>query len=312
MDIKSTAQAVQEWFKTPKGVKVSKIIRYIFLGAIISFLIYQLSQIGFRELWDALPRTIWFYIIFFILYFTLPVTEQFIYRLSLQFNFWDGFKVFTKKKVLNHEVVGYSGEAYFYLWAKENLKESPKKILQVIKDNTIISSLASTLTALVLLVVFSFFVNVNLFDGHWLDPTTLIIGGIILVILFVLLFIFRKQIISVDKKTAWKMFFIHEMRIFWIYTLEVIQWIIVIPSVPIYVWLTFLSVKIISSRIPFLPNKDLLFISASVGIAQYVEISEAAIAGILLCSNVLSKILNLFFFVLFSVDKKEIQIPETE
>lgn len=253
-----------------------------------------------------MPRQPLFYLIFFILYFTLPITEQYIYRLSLNFNFLEGFKIFTKKKVLNQEILGYSGEAYFYLWAKENLKEPSKVILGVVKDNTILSALASTLTALVLLAVFVGVINVNVFESDWLTGKGILTLSLVLLLVLILLFRFRKSILSVDRTTAWKIFLIHELRIFWVYTLEVLQWIIVLPLVPIYVWFTFLSVRIIASRIPLLPNRDLLFISASLEVAKYVEVPEVAIAGILLTINILNKIMNLIFFSLFSIKQKSI------
>lgn len=292
------------FFETPRGKKLQQFIRVGFLIAIISLLVYQISQIGWQELWAALPRTVWFYVIFLILYFTLPITEQFIYRLSLNFSFWEGFKIFTKKKVLNQEVLGYSGEAYFYIWAKQHLQESSKEILNIVKDNTIISAFASTLTAIVLLGTFFGILNTNLWEQHIINTQTFLIGGLLLFIPLFLTIRFRKSIISVDTKTAWKMFGIHELRIIWVYSLDVLQWFVVIPTVPIFIWFTFLSVKIITTRIPFLPNRELLFISASLEISKYVEVEAAAIAGILLASNILNKILNLVFFTAFSLNKQ--------
>lgn len=302
--LKKSFGSIIAFFKTDRGKLLLKILRILFLVGIISFLIWQLYQIGWSALWDAMPRQPAFYLLFIILYFTLPITEQYIYRLSLNFSFWEGFKIFTKKKVLNQEVLGYSGEAYFYVWAKENLKEPSKKILGVVKDNTLLSALASTLTAVVLLAIFASVINVNLFDGNLISQKAMLIGGSILLVILGLLFFFRKKILSVDKATAWKIFLIHELRIFWVYSLEILQWIIVLPAVPIYVWFTFLSVRIISSRIPFLPNRDLLFISASIEVAKYVDVSSAAIGGILLTINILNKVLNLFFFTLFSIKKQ--------
>lgn len=293
------------FFESEAGKRIAKIIRAFFLIAIISALVYQLSQIGWSALWEALPRTPLFYLIFFILYFTLPITEQYIYRLSLDFSFWEGFKVFTKKKVLNQEFIGYSGEVYFYIWAKRHLNENSKRILSIVKDNTILSALASTLTALILLAIFIGVININIFDSRFLDTKTTIIGGGLLMIIIFLILRFRKSILSVDRATAWKMFAIHELRILWVYTLEVVQWMIVIPMVPLFIWFTFLSIKIITSRIPLLPNRDLLFISASLEISKYVDIGEAAIAGILLTSNILTKVLNLLFFTTFSLGKEK-------
>ena len=69
-------------------------------------------------------------------------------------------------------------------------------------------------------------------------------------------------------------------------------------------------IRIICSRIPFLPNRDLIFLSASLEIAKHVEVSEAGIAGIMLTVNILNKVMNLIFFSAFSLKKdteKEIE-----
>lgn len=290
-----------DYFKSEKGEFLLKIFQYLFLIAIIGILLYQLHNIGWEELWKSMPREPWFYVIFLVLYFTLPITEQYIYRLSLNFSFWEGFKIFTKKKVLNDEILGYSGEAYFYAWAKKHLNESSKTILGFVKDNTILSALASTFTAIVLLTIFAGVMQVNLFQ--WINKKILIIGGLTLLVILFFLLRSGNSILSVDKKTAWKIFLIHELRIFWVYTLEILTWIVVLPSVAIFVWFSFLSVRIITSRIPFLPNRDLLFISLSIEVAKYVEVPEAAMGGILLTVNILNKVMNLIFFTLFSVMK---------
>jgi len=288
------------YFKSEQGEFLLKIFQYLFLLAIIGMLIYQLHKIGWEELWLAMPRQPWFYVVFLVLYFTLPITEQYIYRLSLNFSFWEGFKIFTKKKVLNDEILGYSGEAYFYAWAKKHLNESSKTILGFVKDNTILSALASTLTAILLLTIFAGVMKVNLFQLF--SKKILIIGGLTLLVILFFLIKSGNKFLSVDKKTAWKIFLIHELRIFWVYTLEILTWIVVLPAIPIFVWFSFLSVRIITSRIPFLPNRDLLFISLSIEVATYVAVPAAAMGGILLTVNILNKVMNLIFFTLFSID----------
>ncbi len=307
MNLEKLFQKAKTFYESPSGKTIAKYTRLLFVFGIIAFLIFQLSQIGFSKLWQNLPTHPLFYILLVVLYFTLPITEQFIYRLSLKFDFWSGFKIFTKKKVLNQEVIGYSGEAYFLFWANKNLEESSKKILGVVKDNTIISALASTLTAVILLSVFFFSFNNSGLENTIFETKNLLIGGGFMSVLLILFFSFRNKILSVDKKTAWLMFGIHELRICWVYTLEILQWIIVLPAVPILIWFTFLSVKIISSRIPLLPNRDLIFISASLEVSKFVEIGEAEIAGILLTSTVLTKVMNLIFFSLFSFNNKGVE-----
>jgi len=102
-----------EFWKSSSGKLTAKWLRRAFVLGIVAFLVWQIVQIGWQEVLESMPTTPWFYVIFLILYFALPMSEQFIYRMSLNFGFWEGLKVFIQKKVLNADVLGYSGEAYF-------------------------------------------------------------------------------------------------------------------------------------------------------------------------------------------------------
>jgi len=156
MNFQQIKQKWQTFWRSERGKSTAKILRYILLVVIVVYLIYQLTVIGWGEVWRNLPTNPLFYLLFLVMHFILPSTELFIYRLSLRLPLWEGFKVFTKKKVLNSDVLGYSGEAYFYVWGKKHLKENDKYIFNVIKDNNIISSFASTLMAVLLLTIFTY------------------------------------------------------------------------------------------------------------------------------------------------------------
>ncbi|MGB1217325.1 MAG: hypothetical protein ACPG5P_05590, partial [Saprospiraceae bacterium] len=151
--ILSFQKRIQTFGESRTGKILSKVFKYTFQAGIFAYLIYQLSQIGWMNVLKTLPVNPLFYILLLVHYFVLPVSEQFIYRLSLNFGFWEGVKIFVKKKILNADVYAYTGEAYFYVWGKKNLDEDHKHIFNVIKDNNIISSIASTFMAAVLLVI---------------------------------------------------------------------------------------------------------------------------------------------------------------
>jgi hypothetical protein len=288
-----------DFWQSPKGKILSSILKYTLIAAVLGYLIYQLAGIGWAKVYTSLPVTPWFYVLFVILYFALPVSEQFIYRLSLNFSFWEGFKIFIKKKVLNADVMGYSGEALFYFWAKDTLKEDAGYILAVIKDNNIISSLTSTITAIVLLSIFLYVGEINIRQILDIGSFTVVLIVFIVLLIIGLLIYFRNYVISLDAETVLKIFGIHQARILLVYTLEIVQWMVVLPTVPLYVWFTFLSIRIIASRLPV--SQDLLFVSISIEISQYVDVSNSSIAGIMLASTVLSKVMNLFLYLLLMV-----------
>jgi len=283
-----------------KGKLTFKWLRRSFIVGIIAFLVWQIVQIGWQEVLKSLPTTPWFYVIFLILYFALPISEQFIYRMSLNFTFWEGLKIFIQKKVLNADVLGYSGEAYFYVWGKQHLEEDDKYIFNIIKDNNIISSFASTLLAIILLTLFISVSEVDFLEVIKVS-TNVVIGVVTAAILVIFLGIyFRKYIISMNRNMALKIFGVHIFRIIFVYTLEILQWMVVLPLVPLHIWFVFLSARIIASRLPFIPSQDLLFVSISLEMSKYMDVSGAAIAGIMIANNFLTKSMNLVLYSYFS------------
>ena len=287
-------------------------MQYVFIAIVIGYLIYQLTEIGWRRVWESLPVTPWFYILFLFLYFALPVSEQFIYGTSLKFSFKKGLPVFIQKKIYNADVLGYSGEAYFFVWAKKNLEESSGYIFGVIKDNNIISSVTSTLVAAVLLSVFLYVSQLNLQQIIDVDRKYLYYGAAAVVLILASLIYFRHYIITMPSEMASKIFGIHLARLLFVYSVEIIQWMVVMPEVPLYIWFTYMSIKIISTRIPFLPSRDLLFIGASLEISKFLNISGAGIAGILLASNVLTKLMNLGLYSLLALRGNLVKKEETD
>lgn len=280
---------------------------------ILGLLVYQLTEIGWKNVWESLPVTPWFYVLFLFLYFALPVSEQFIYRTSLNFSFWEGLPVFIQKKIYNADVLGYSGEAYLFLWGRKNLEESTAYVLGVIKDNNIISSITSTLVSAVILAIFLYVgqINIQQILDVELNQTYLYIGIVAVIMILVSLVYFRHYIISMPFHTASKIFSIHLLRILFVYSVEIIQWMVVMPEVPLYIWFTYMAVKIISTRIPFLPSRDLLFIGASLEISKFMDVSSAGIAGILIASNVLSKLMNVVLYMIIAVQKNTANSKKT-
>lgn len=104
-------------------------------------------------------------------------------------------------------------------------------------------------------------------------------------------------------RTAFSIFGIQMLRLLVVQVLNLLMFYVVMPETPMYVWFTYLSIEIILSRIPFLPNKDFIFVSLSISLAGNLDVSESAIAGLMLTRSVLGKILNFIFFAVFSFFK---------
>jgi len=292
--IKALGQRWKTWSETDTGKAVSTWLRRLLVVLIIGYLAYQIYEIGLTEILAALPRNPLFYLIFLFIYILLPLSELFIYRTVLPIPGKEGFLAFFRKKILNSDVIGYSGEAYLFVWMRENVPVETKKIFQAVKDNMILSSIASTFTAIVLVTIFALTGTVDFLSFIAPKTAAMILG--LLAVLLIGLFFFSHRLISMSKKVAFKIYGIHQIRLLFVYGLEVVNWSLVIPEIPWSIWFTFMAVKIISSRIPFLPSQDVLFISIGIEFSKHLAISSAAIGGLLLAGNIVSKIISLVFF----------------
>src|SRR5690625_2067921 len=113
------------------------------------------------------------------MYLSLPAVEVLIYKQVWTFPAWEGFKVFIKKKVYNHEVMGYSGEFYLFMWARKLEGNSEKSVLKDIRDNSILSAVTSNLVAVVLvaLIIYSGQVESNKYLGDKVLVALIIYSG---------------------------------------------------------------------------------------------------------------------------------------
>ncbi len=275
-------------------------------------LLYQLSDIGWGNIWRDIPTQPLFYVIFAGMYLGLPVAETFIYRLIWGLPFREILPMMIKKRVYNKDVINYSGEANLFLWARQRLDRSGRLILRDIKDNTVISSLTSMLIALGLLSTFLFsglLPMEELVDG--LETSWVIGGGFCLTLLIALAIRFRKSVVALPGTLVRKLFGIHVGRLIFVQTLQILQWVVVMPEVPFSAWFTLLSAQIVANQIPLIPAKDLLVVAASAELAGWLELSASGITGMLLVTAVLDKVVNLLLFSYLSTRKNAEELDTT-
>ena len=120
-----------KWFdfsNSKNGKLIIRIFRGLFLVTIIGYLLFKLIQIGWDSVLGNLPTQPLFYLIFIIIYLLLPVTEVLIYSLYWKFNPIRSLPIFIKKRIYNTEILGYSGEAYFFVWARKQIHSENRDI----------------------------------------------------------------------------------------------------------------------------------------------------------------------------------------
>ena len=286
---------------TPTGKLTVRTGRVLFMAALLSYLAYQFTRIGWARILDALPSDGLFYAVFAVLYLALPVTESVVYGLSWDVPFWRGFPAFLKKRVYNKDFFGYSGEVFMYAWARKATALSGREVLHIIKDNTLLSSFASTVFSVLLLLVFLFVGDLERIGmSRASGPAFVWVAVAVTVLVAGLGLRFRRRLFGMPTRLIVLAFGLYFVRLVGINALQVLQWSRVIPDVAIGTWFTFLAAQVIVSRVPLLPAKDLLFLSASVGLAGVMGLSPDRVAAMLVVLSALDKSVNLVAFVLVS------------
>lgn len=311
--LKRWGAAYQQWSESARGKLVARIARWAFFAGIVAWLVLKVRAIGWEQVWHSLPTNPWFYILFVIMFLALPVSETFIFRMILGGRIMEQLPVFIRKRVLNSAFVGYSGEVYYLVWAREHLSRPVSEILLRIKDNAILSAIGSALVTFALLVGFLFTGQAG-FITKWLASSAGMVIGVVLVcaVLAPVALMARKAILGLPWRQALAVLAIHVSRVALLVVLQATQWAVVLPEQPWGVWLTFVTLQMIISRLPIVPNRDLLFLSAGLELSHAMNTPSDAMAGLLLAGGALTQGSNLLFFILTSFGGMRKPAPEPD
>ncbi|USU11220.1 hypothetical protein NF701_11705 [Sphingomonadaceae bacterium OTU29THOMA1] len=222
--------------------------------AMLAGLGHELFSSGLAGLNRATPRNPVFYIAFVGLYLTPPLADYVIFR-----RLWGiplaGLVALIKKRIANDVVMGYSGEAYFYAWARQRtrLVAAP---FGAVKDVSILSAIAGNAVTLTMIAV-------ALPAGRDLIPPEMMryVYGSLAVIFGTSLpfLIFSRKVFSLPRAQLWAVFGVHCVRLILGAAFLALAWASAMPEVAIGTWLFLSAGRLLFSRLPLLPNKDLLF-----------------------------------------------------
>jgi len=283
-------------------------------GGIVALVLYyisaELAQIGWQDVWQSMPTSPWFYLLFVAMYFALPIGEWLVYQILWGREMRRRFGLFLRMRVYNYALVSYAGEAFLALWAHKNLGHPGRSIVSAIKDSNVLSAFASNSFTIILLAGFFFTGQLERLTDA--DPDfgnyigfSLVIG----LVLLPLMLKFRGKILALPAPQAKRIFLIHLSRLVLVLLLQAGQWAVVLPEVAFNTWILLLTAQMVLTRVPFLPNTDLLFAGLGITLMGYVEGPDVIIAGMFLASGALSQLLNLAAFLITSLEHKRAPIP---
>src|SRR5699024_561699 len=134
MKLSNLAGRISGFFKTEGGKKVLKLSQRLINIGVFVWLIFQLSEIGWLNVWQAFLESALFYLCYLYLFILLSVFSILIFRITWKFAALKFIPIFLVKRVYNKDVLGYSGEVYFFSWAKKTLNLGGTDIFKIIRD----------------------------------------------------------------------------------------------------------------------------------------------------------------------------------
>lgn len=247
-------------------------------------LILSMRDQGLAGFLRAVPREPAFWLAFAGFYLTLPLSEWLIYR-----RLWalplTGIVPLLRKLVSNEILLGYSGEAVFYLWAR-NHSRIVTAPFGAIKDVSILSALAGNIMTLgMLAVVWQLLTELS--RGGQAEMLTWSVAAIVMMSMGILLF--RARLFTLSRGLLLFIFSVHMVRLVVAMGLYGAMWHFALPELNAAWLMAVATLKLVVDRLPFVPNKDLLFANVAiflVGGQSEVGTAVAMIAGALIATHI--------------------------
>lgn len=243
-----------------------------FSVAILIAVIIELRSVDFSEVWALLPTQPLFWVVFAASYFASPLADLLIYRRLWQMPA-SGFGALLRKLIGNELLFGYVGELYLYTWARRRTAMTSAPF-GAIKDSAILSAMTGNIVTLGMLAL-AYPLLGTLHLG--IDGKTLLASVAVVLVSSSAILLFRKKLFSLPQRDLWYVAGIHLARIFATTGLAAFCWHLVLPQVDLQWWLLLSAMRLLLSRLPLLPNKDIVF----AGLAVFLIGHDAEIGALM-------------------------------
>ncbi len=266
--------------------------RVLTLAAVI-FIFAKLYVQGWQDVLNALPTHPGYYFLLAVGYAILPMTELILYR-----GVWNvpvrTAPVFFRKRVCN-DLLDYSGEAYFYAWIKRRMPQIANP-LRGIRDINLLSGAVSNAATLVLAAT----VGASLWSNE--QTHVPLIGTAAFALVFIAgVGIFARYYFSFAAGEILRVTSLHTMRMVATLGLQALAWSFAIPSVPLDGWLLVLAAHMLVTRIPFLPQRDLMTAGVALSLAPQLSAPEVQVSALFIATAALTFIFHGFALAVTSL-----------
>jgi hypothetical protein len=201
-----------------------------------------------------MPGSLIFWLLFGLNYLVGPFAEWIIFR-----RLWsipaEGFVALLRKLVSNEILLGYLGEVYFYAWARRSSRITTAPF-GAIKDVAILSALVGNAVTLIMVAIaLPLLGAVDAGLDRWE-----VAGSILFVVATSMVpMLLRRRLFTLPRQELWIVAGIHFLRVAVKIILSAFMWHMLLPAVALSWWILLGTLRQLISRLPFLPNKDVVF-----------------------------------------------------
>ncbi len=261
------------------------------IGPVISLgifgaVLYQLSHLQIASVAAMLPRSPLFWLAFAAYYLAAPLFDLLIFRRLWSLPVGAGLSALTRKFVGNEILMGYIGEVHFYSWARNRLKMVAAPF-GAVKDVAILSAvMGNVVTLAVLAAAYPFLGALHI----GVAPRTLVAAVAITLGTSMVLLLLRGRVLTLGQKDLAFVALAQLARVVVTALLPALLWHLALPQVAIGWWILLAAVRLLLSRLPLLPNKDLVFASvtlALIGRATGIDNLMAMMASLILVTHLI-------------------------
>jgi hypothetical protein len=212
----------------------------------------------------------------------LPAADLVIYRYLWKAPSFSLLSALLRKRYMNSLVLDYSGEAYFFLWARKNVRRPHNVIAHSIKDSNVLSAGAGLgTTAIVLILVLAARgISAPGLAGAMTWPVILLAA--VPAVLCLVLVTGGSRVTALSRLQMATVFLVHFARSGGALVLDFVLWWLsgALPSA--VVCLEFVALKVLVARLPIVPNKNLLFAGVAITAAGYMNASTPRVTAVVI------------------------------
>jgi hypothetical protein len=282
----------------PRVKRFARPAHYVFLALIVGVLIFRLHGIGWGEVAKALPTAPLFYVFFLLKFLALPCADTLMYGVIWRRPLLAHFPAFVRKRVYNYGVAGYAGEAFIAQWASRTFGFSAKEALIGVKDGNVLSAFTANFTTVALIGGLAasgmLAAAAQATPGGW---SIFIVAFAIAATVLTAVFVFRRKILHIGDGPAARVLGVHFIRQAAQIGCTTGMYAAAIPTAAPEAWLLFIALQLVVSRVPFLPNQDLVYLTAALSLSTVINAPDGAVAAMLLTEAGLSQALNFVLFI---------------